>query len=81
MKTLHYLVSECNYGGRITDERDRVVINALIEDFFSFKVFNADFKFGGSEGFSLPDCSAHNSFLKYIVSLPKHPSIEVLGFH
>lgn len=31
---IKYMVSECNYGGRITDDKDRRVIKALMNDFF-----------------------------------------------
>ena len=35
---LLYLVGECNYGGRVTDERDRILINSLLTLFYNHKV-------------------------------------------
>lgn len=35
---LHYLIGECNYGGRVTDERDRRVVKALLDEYLTEKV-------------------------------------------
>jgi len=40
-------VGECNYGGRVTDDKDRKVMNALLNDFVSLDVLDKDFKFEG----------------------------------
>lgn len=46
---IKYLIGECNYGGRVTDEKDRRVLTSLVEDFFDMKLLNDNFKFPGIE--------------------------------
>ena len=37
-KVLRFLFTEINYGGRVTDDKDRRLINALVEGFCGSKV-------------------------------------------
>ncbi len=50
---MKYLLGECNYGGRITDENDRILMKTLIEDFFSEEVLNAEFRIGGQKEYKV----------------------------
>jgi dynein heavy chain len=66
---LHYLVGECNYGGRVTDERDRRVIKALLREYMSEAVLSETFKFGGVKEFASPVAENYETYLKHIEAM------------
>ncbi len=37
-EALNYMVAEANYGGRVTDPKDRRLINILLVDFYTTKI-------------------------------------------
>jgi dynein heavy chain len=41
---LAYLVGECNYGGRCTDDKDRRCLVNTISDFYNAKILDDDNK-------------------------------------
>jgi dynein heavy chain len=50
---LHYLVGECNYGGRVTDDRDRRILHALMQDYFSSQVLKENFTFANDKNYKV----------------------------
>lgn len=45
-KAITYLTGECNYGGRVTDDRDRRCLITLLEDFYNPDVIkNVNYSF------------------------------------
>jgi len=80
-KSLHYLIGECNYGGRVTDDRDRRILKALMQDFFSEKTLENGHQFMGLKDFSLPDTTNYEKVIKYLEAMPVVTPPELFGFH
>ena len=78
LDALSYLTGECNYGGRVTDDRDRRLIMSLLAIFYCPQVIQDEgYKFSASGLYYAPQYGPHDSYLDYIRSLPLIPHPEV----
>lgn len=50
---MHYIVAQCNYGGRVTDSNDTKILAALMNDCFSDKIFKEKYAFGECTAYSV----------------------------
>jgi len=83
-KALQYMIGECNYGGKVTEITDRYVLNTILQDFMSQKIFYPDFTFMDQEGFGLisEDNSTREEYMKFVQDeLPADQPPELFGFH
>jgi dynein heavy chain len=66
LKALKYLTGECNYGGRVTDDRDRRVLQALLVDFYNTQILDDNnFMACGLDDYTIPDGNLHyNKYLE-----------------
>lgn len=46
---LQYLTGDCNYGGRVTDDRDRIALAAILKDFYTENTYLQDEYFFAGE--------------------------------
>ena len=53
-QVLRFLFTEINYGGRVTDAKDRRLINTLVEDFCSAEVLQEGHPFSPSAVYTTP---------------------------
>ena len=78
---IRYLTGECNYGGRVTDDKDRILILCLLDDYYTEKIFDDNYKLSPSGIFKAPKIGDYESYIEYIKSLPVSPTPEVFGLH
>lgn len=81
-EALTYLTGECNYGGRVTDDKDRRLLMSIMSRFYTPSVVeDDDFRFSPSGHYYAPLDGQYETYLEYVRSLPLIPNPEVFGLH
>jgi len=79
---LAYLTGECNYGGRVTDDKDRRCLTSILSSYYNYDIIeNDEYKFSPSGLYFAPEHGDYNSYLNYVKSLPIISNPEVFGLH
>jgi len=82
LKILTYLTGECNYGGRVTDAKDRRTMESLLRIYYSEGVVTDEgYRFSPSGNYVVPPDGAHDEYLDFIKGLPAIAEPEVFGLH
>lgn len=82
--TLRYLIGEAMYGGRVTDNWDRRVMNTYLAEFFGDFIFdqNQKFYFSRSDNdYTIPPAQDMEQFLIAIDEIPLFTNPGVFGLH
>lgn len=64
--SLNYIVSEVNYGGRVTDDKDIRLIKAMLKKYFTSEVMNDNYKLSKLEHYYAPPESNIHEVRNYI---------------
>jgi len=78
---LQFLEAEINYGGRVTDDKDRRLLNTIVKGFTCPQVLEKDYRFSESGVYYAPDCSTVEEFVEFIRTFPLVPGPEAFGLH
>ncbi|XP_043257418.1 dynein axonemal heavy chain 3 [Colletes gigas] len=79
---LLYITGECNYGGRVTDDKDRRLLNSLLQQYYNPEIItNQEYCFSPSCMYRMPPTTDYQGCLDYIRSLPMDQPPEVYGLH
>ena len=80
-KILRFLIGEINYGGRVTDDKDVLVINAILHKYYDELVFDELNKFSESGVYYAPAVDNLKTVTDYLETLPLDDEPEVFGLH
>mmetsp|Transcript_2911 Transcript_2911/g.5238 ORF Transcript_2911/g.5238 Transcript_2911/m.5238 type:complete len:1085 (+) Transcript_2911:1-3255(+) len=77
--TVRYMVSDIQYGGRVTDDMDRKLLNAYAETYLSPRIFDPEFSFFA--GYRVPQGSEISKFRAEVETLPGVDHPDIFGLH
>jgi dynein heavy chain len=80
-KVLNFICAEINYGGRVTDDKDKRLIATILKSYMCPEVIEDGHKFSKSGLYFSPEAGVQADYLNYIESLPLKPDPEVFGLH
>jgi len=81
-EAITYLIGQCNYGGRVTDDWDRRCITTILDKLLCAEtVENEDYKFTDSGMWYAPKFGEHESYVEHARSCPLIPAPEAFGMH
>ncbi|XP_035213112.1 dynein heavy chain 8, axonemal-like isoform X2 [Stegodyphus dumicola] len=77
--TVRYMLGEVQYGGRVTDDYDKRLLNTFATVWFGEHMFQDTFAF--YEGYGIPKCTTIEQYMDYIDNLPATDTPQVFGLH
>jgi len=83
-ETLRYLIGEAMYGGRVTDDNDRRVMNTYLEEYCGNFIFDTNQKFFFSRAghdYTVPSLDSHEAYIEHIETIPIFTNPNVFGLH
>ncbi|KAL5021561.1 hypothetical protein ScPMuIL_000716 [Solemya velum] len=76
---VRYMFGEIQYGGRVTDDFDKHLLNTFCKVWFGENMFQSNFNF--YKGYVIPKCQKMKDYLDYINELPATDTPEAFGLH
>lgn len=75
------MTGQINYGGRVTDDWDRILLLNILQKFYTDEILADNFALSSSGIYYVPIHSALQEIQEYIESLPSTEEPEVFGMH
>lgn len=76
-----YVTGHINYGGRVTDDWDRVCLISILKKYYTPDILEDNYMLSQSGLFFVPEIGSVASFREYISNLPLVDPPEVFGLH
>jgi len=73
------MFGEIQYGGRVTDDFDKRLLNTFCKVWFGDPMFLPNFVF--YKGYQIPKCQKYPEYMEFINALNNTDTPEVFGLH
>jgi len=82
-KVLNFLGAKINYGGRVTDDKDKLLISTIIATYINAEAVGQgeEYKYSASGKYFPPSGETVAEIVEYIRALPQYPEPEAFGLH
>ena len=80
-KVLNFICADINYGGRVTDDKDKRLISTLLRNFINPKVLTPDYSYSLSGIYHNIAPGNQVDYLRYIEKLPLNVKPEIFGLN
>jgi len=80
-KAIQYCTGECNYGGRVTDDKDRRTLHKILNRLVCEDSLKEGHALSPSGTYIIPPDGSHQAYLEFIDTLPIVVAPEVFGLH
>ena len=78
---LRFVTGSINYGGRVTDERDRRCLLAILSKLCNTDILSPNHPYSQSGIYHQPEASNLLGYQDYIKTLPDEDHPEIFGMH
>ena len=78
---LIFVTGHINYGGRVTDDWDRVCLLSILKTYYNPEILNEGYKFSESGTYYAPPIGSLDSYKQYIDDLPLIENPEIFGLN
>jgi dynein heavy chain len=80
-EALIYMTGHINYGGRVTDDWDRVCLLSILKKYYTPEALSDKYCFSESEIYFIPNCYTIDDFRLSIETLPNQDDPVIFGLH
>lgn len=80
-RVIHYLTYDINYGGRVTDARDRRTLVTILDDYVTAGVLSDDYAFSASGAYKSLPVGNKEHYLSAIGQMDPGSAPEIFGMH
>jgi dynein axonemal heavy chain len=81
-ETLHEVIGEVNYAGRVTDDKDQRCVRSMLDEYFGPQVLADNHEFvAGCSTYTMPSSNSLTEVRQHISSMPVDDDPVIFGLH